>query len=191
MVPIRSWRLAIATSIPLMASFVILFVVISCQQKSFHHTCLVEPMTSPRTFVQSMLESMASSTKPQTTTLSPRIMYSPCGVSELSSGSSWGRITRSTVSLRTRLVTWSQDTSVPTNVRPSTVMMQIFSASIVSCLSRPLQVRCVLTVHVLVERHGGGRLPKRVCAWLQSFFLDRCTQGIEKRSSYAMRRKQI
>lgn len=27
---------------------------------------------------------------------------------------------------------------------------------------------CKLTVHVLVERHCSGRLPKRVCAWLQS-----------------------
>jgi hypothetical protein len=32
------------------------------------------------------------------------------------------------------LVTWSQDTSVPTNVRPSTVMMQIFSVDAVSYL---------------------------------------------------------
>jgi hypothetical protein len=127
-------KLAIATSSSLWPVYLLLIRRFSLPARRSHHTCLVEPITSPRTFVQSMLESMASSTNPQTTTLSPRIMYSPCGVSELSSGSSWGRITRSTVSLRTRLVTWSQDTSVPTNVRPSTVMMQIFSVDAVSYL---------------------------------------------------------
>jgi hypothetical protein len=114
---------------PMHAFCVIVFLLFLFCWASFpFHTCFVEPMTSPRTFVQSMLESMASSTKPQTTTLSPRIMYRPCGVSELGSGSSCGRIIRSMVSLRTRLVTWSQDTSVPISDRPSTVMIRIFSS---------------------------------------------------------------
>ena len=70
------WRLAIATLQPPVASYYFLVRSSSClaNRNRFHHTCLVDPMTSPRTFVQSMLESMASSTKPQTTTLSPRIM---------------------------------------------------------------------------------------------------------------------
>lgn len=62
-----------------------------------HHTCFVEPMTSPLTFVQSMLASISSSTKPASTTLSPRTMYSPWSCSLLGVVSSFDRITRSTV----------------------------------------------------------------------------------------------
>lgn len=83
--------------------------------------------TSPRTFVQSISASIFSSTSPQITTLSPRIKYSPCSICELGSGSSGVRMMRSIVFSKTRFVSWSVDSSVPINVRPSTVRMRIFS----------------------------------------------------------------
>jgi len=96
-------------------------------------TCFVLPITSPRTFVQSILASNSSFTNPQITTLSPLTRYNPCGCSADGSSSSWGRIMRSTVSLSTRLVTWSQETRVPVRVRPSTVMMRTFSVGGSAC----------------------------------------------------------
>lgn len=90
-------------------------------------TCFVLPITPPLTLLQSMLLSNSSSTSPHTTTLSPRTRYKPCGCSTEGSSSPCSRITRSIVSERTRLVTWSQDTRVPVRVRPSTVRMRTFS----------------------------------------------------------------
>ena len=93
------------------------------------HAFFVPLTTSPRTLLQSISLSIPSSTSPQTTTLSPRIRYSPCSICELGSGSSGVRIMRSMVSSRTRFVSWSVDRSVPTSVRPSTVRMRTFSVS--------------------------------------------------------------
>ena len=96
-------------------------------KKKEPQTCFVLPITSPLTLLQSMLASSSSSTSPHTTTLSPRTRYKPCGCSLEGSSSPCSRIMRSIVSASTRFVTWSQDTSVPVRVRPSTVMMRTFS----------------------------------------------------------------
>jgi len=95
---------------------------------SFIQTCLVVPIISPLTLLQSILLSSGSSTNPTQTTLSPLIRYNPWLTSELASSSSCDRMMRSMVSERTRLVTWSQERSVPISVRPSIVMTRIFSA---------------------------------------------------------------
>ncbi len=79
------------------------------------------------TFVQSMLASSSSSTKPHIVMLSPRTRYKPCGTSELDSGSSRGRIILSVVLFRTMFVSWSQDRRSPTSVRPSAVITKTFS----------------------------------------------------------------
>lgn len=84
-------------------------------------------MTSPRTLVQSILLSSSSSTSPHIVMLSPRTRNRPCCSSALGSSSSAGRMIRSTVSLKTTFVTWSQESSVPTSVRPSTVIISTFS----------------------------------------------------------------
>lgn len=68
------------------------------------HAFFVPLTTSPRTLLQSISLSIPSSTSPQTTTLSPRIRYSPCSICELGSGSSGVRIMRSMVSSKTRFV---------------------------------------------------------------------------------------
>jgi len=131
-------------------------------------TCFVLPITSPLTFPQSILLSSSSSTKPQTTTLSPRTKYKPCGCSVEGSSSPCSRMMRSIVSASTRLVTWSQETSVPVRVRPSTVMMRTFSVGrrwgLVGVLGREGGFEMGQTVYVLVERHcrGGGVLG---CCW--------------------------
>lgn len=96
--------------------------------KRHDHTFFVPRMTSPLTLLQSISLSIPSSTSPQTTTLSPRIRYRPCSISELGSGSSGVRIMRSTVCVRTRFVSWSVERRVPRRVRPSTVMTRTFSA---------------------------------------------------------------
>ena len=121
-------------------------------RRPLHHTCFVPPITLPLTLVQSMLASNSSSTRPHTTTLSPRIRYNPCSTSELVSGSSAGRITRSIVRLRTRLVSWSQDNSVPVSVRPSAVMTKTFSiGNEVRKAHRLGEIK--LTIDVVVEGH--------------------------------------
>lgn len=106
------------------------------------HTCFVPPITSPRTLLQSILLSKSSSTSPSITTLSPLTTYNPCSACELGSGSSAGRITRSIVELSTRFVFSSNATKSPIRVRPSVVMIQIFSCD----LSAP-------GYEVLVEKH--------------------------------------
>lgn len=93
-------------------------------------TCFVLPITSPRTLLQSILASSSSSTSPQTTTLSPLTRYRPCGCSVEGSSSPCSRMIRSIVSASTRFVTWSQETSVPVRVRPSTVRMRTFSVGL-------------------------------------------------------------
>ena len=90
-------------------------------------TCLVLPRTSPCTFVQSIFPSMSSSTRPQTATLSPRTMYSPRGTSSLGMPSSLGRTMRSIAPMSTRFIDPSQEKSVPTMVRPSSVKTDTFS----------------------------------------------------------------
>lgn len=128
-----------------------------CSSKSAQ-TCFVLPITSPLTLLQSILLSSSSSTKPQTTTLSPRTRYKPCGCSTLGSSSPCSRITRSTVSESTRLVTWSQETRVPVRVRPSTVRRRTFSGGgegvSVEVLGR--EAGEGRTVYVGVERHCCG-----------------------------------
>ena len=93
-----------------------------------YHKCFTPPMTFPLTCAQSMLASSSSSISPHTATFSPLIRYSPWGTSVLGSGSSCGRITRSIVWLRTRFVSWSQDSKVPVKDRPSAVRTSTFSA---------------------------------------------------------------
>lgn len=90
-------------------------------------TCLVLPRTSPCTFVQSIFPSTSSSTRPHTATLSPRTMYSPKGTSSLGNPSSAGRMMRSYASASTRFIDPSQEKSVPTMVRPSSVRTETFS----------------------------------------------------------------
>lgn len=92
-------------------------------------TCFTPPITLPRTWTQSMLESRSSSMSPQTATFSPRIIYSPWVTSALGSGSSWGRMMRSTVWPNTIFANWSQDKSVPARDRPSAVRTRTFSRS--------------------------------------------------------------
>jgi hypothetical protein len=99
-------------------------------------TCFVLPITSPRTLLQSILASSSSSTSPQTTTLSPLTRYRPCGCSVEGSSSPCSRMIRSIVSASTRFVTWSQETSVPVRVRPSTVRMRTFSVGLSAASSK-------------------------------------------------------
>jgi len=119
-------------------------------------TCFVLPITSPLTLLQSILASSSSSTNPQTTTLSPRTRYKPCGCSLEGSSSPCSRMMRSIVSARTRFVTWSQETSVPVRVRPSTVRMRTFSGRGVSerLFGRRDWREWGRTVYVVVERHS-------------------------------------
>lgn len=100
---------------------------------------------------------MASSTSPHTTTLSPRIRYKPCSISELGSGSSGVRIMRSIVLVRTRFVSWSVDRSVPRRVRPSTVRIRTFSIHDVDTLAgsmSTIKARTKGTTHYLHRSEG-------------------------------------
>lgn len=92
-----------------------------------NQTCFTPPMTLPRTWTQSILESKSSSMSPQTATFSPRIIYRPWITSALGSGSSGGRMMRSTVWPNTIFANWSQDKSVPARDRPSAVRTRTFS----------------------------------------------------------------
>lgn len=92
-----------------------------------NQTCFTPPMTLPRTWTQSILESSSSSMSPQTATFSPRIIYRPWVTSALGSGSSCGRMMRSTVWPNTIFANWSHDKSVPARDRPSAVRTRTFS----------------------------------------------------------------
>lgn len=96
-------------------------------QTKLAHAFFVSRITWPLTFDQSISASIFSSTSPQTTTLSPRIRYRPCSTCAEGSSSSGVRMMRSTVLVRTMLVSWSVERSVPRSVRPSTVRMRTFS----------------------------------------------------------------
>lgn len=131
------------------------------------HTCFVDPISSPLTFVQSILPSNSSSTSPHTTTLSPRTINNPLSSSELGSSSSCERITRSVQFSRARLVTLSQEMRLPTMQRPSTRIKHTFSVGGEGGLAVLLRLGCcelawaerkscvegILTVHVAIEGH--------------------------------------
>src|SRR5215469_3214456 len=98
-------------------------VVWSCGPQTFFVLLITAPLTSS----QFICSSISSSINPQSTTLSPLIMYSPCLATELCIGSPRGRMIRSWVSLRTRLASLSVDTRTPAIVRPSTEITTTFS----------------------------------------------------------------